>query len=112
MSSIIWLNEKNGLHTYGLQILSSDKYTVENFMYNQVKSLCEKFNCKYYFQGQSLRDYGVSWAFIEFLGEGNQDTILKIIEEFNILYGIAYYNKEVLLNEPSRELLESLNLFR
>lgn len=111
MSSIVWLNNADTTHTWGLEILSTDKYTVENFIYNQVADLCKKNNCKYFIQGRNLKDHGVSWAFVEFFGEGSQEKILSIIEQFSITYGIAYYNQEVLMDEPSRELLESLGLF-
>jgi len=111
MSSLVWLNQKNTMHTWGLEILSTDKYTVENFVYNQVVELCKKFDAKYFIQGFQVRDYGHSWAFVEFFGEGSDDKILQIMEEFNKVYGSAYHGKEIQMDEPSRELLVSLNLF-
>jgi hypothetical protein len=110
MSSIVWLNPLSSSHTYGLEIFSSDKYTVENFVYNQIVDVCKKFDCKYFVQGFQIREYKSSWAFVEFLGEGNQDKILQVIEYFNKCFGSSYYGSEVQLDEPSRELLEDLKL--
>jgi len=111
MSSLVWLNSENSIHTWGIQILSNDKYTVENFIYNQVKDICNQRDCRFFVQGLQLRDYGTSWAFIEFLGEGDSDKILDVIDVFNRHYGKQYYNGEIMFNEPSRELLVELGLF-
>ena len=110
MSSLVWLNNHDSIHTWGIECLSTDKYTIENLVYNQVVNLCKKFNCHYFIQGLKLSDHGVSWAFIEFFGEGNQDKILSVIEEFNRLYISGYGQEEILLTEPSREVIKSLGL--
>jgi hypothetical protein len=111
MSSLVYLSNDNGLHEYGLECLSTDKYTVDNFIYNQVVELCKKFDCKYFIQGRHLVDHGISWAFVEFFGESSQDKIIEIIKEFNNLYGTAYYKNEIMITEPTIELLKSLKLF-
>jgi hypothetical protein len=110
MSSLVWLHMRDGFHTYGLEILSPDKYTVENFVYNQVVEICHEVKVRYFIQGFAIRDWGVSWAFVEFFGEGNQDKILEVIEKFNALYGSEYDGKEVQMEEPTREQLISLKL--
>ena len=110
MSSIVWLTQKNSMHTYGLEILSTDKYTVENFVYNQVVTICQKLNCNYFIQGFQVRDFPNSWAFVEFFGEGSEDTMIKVMEEFNKLYGKSYYGNEIMMEKPTKELLKDLKL--
>jgi hypothetical protein len=100
------------MHTYGLSLLTTDRNTAENFLYNQAIPLCKEFKCNYFIQGLDLRDYGISWVFVEFFGEGNQDTILKVIEEFNKKFGYAYYDDQILMNEPTREFLVKIGLFK
>ena len=110
MSSLVWLHGSDSLHTYGLEILSTDKYTVENFVYNQVVNICETIGAKYFIQGFQIRDFPHSWAFVEFFGEGDSDKILEVIEKFNTLYGSQYEGKEVQMTEPTREQLKELKL--
>jgi hypothetical protein len=110
MASIVYLHSPDNIHEYGIEILTTDKYTAENFMFNQVIPLCCELKCNYFIQGQCLTDYGNNWVFIEFFGEGNGDKILSLLEKFNKLYGNTYYNNEVIMEEPSRKLLKQLGL--
>lgn len=117
MASLIWLRNKvPGLHQYGLELLTTDKYTAENFLHNEIQPLCKELDCKYFIQGLKLVDRGVSWVFVEFFGEGSEDNILLVIEAFNKKYYNrkltfnAYHGTEIMMEEPSTELLKELKL--
>jgi hypothetical protein len=113
MSNLVYFNDRiPGFHTYGISILTTDKSTAENFMYNEIPTLCEKYNANYFIQGNDIKDHGVSWVFVEFFGEGNPDKILNILLDFNQYYCYSgiYYGDCVLMDDLSRELLESLKL--
>ena len=110
-NNLVWLNPKTMGHTYGLEILSRDKTVVEQFVYDEIVPLCRELNCHYFIQGWDVHNFGVSWAFVEFFGEGDESKILDLIVEFNKRHGYIYFNGEVMMDEPSRELLGDLNLY-
>lgn len=110
-NSIVYLNSPDGIHnTYGISILTKDKYTAENFLYVEILPLCKKLACRYFIQGLDITEFKTSWVYVEFFGEGDENKILNLIQEFNKTYGYIYYSGEVLFEEPSTELLRDLNL--
>lgn len=110
-NSIAWLNFPDGLHTYGIQILSNNPVMIYDFKRSLI-NYCNRFNCKYFIQGEDLANVGrVSWLFIEFFGEANQDKILGVVNQFSKYWYDDLYNHEVLwTNHPTRDILIALNL--
>lgn len=113
MSSIVWLHNKDAHHTWGIEVMSTDKYTVENFVLNQVIGLCKEIGISYFVQGCEISEFRTTkWAFVEFLGEGDQDKILAFLTEFEKRYcKYCYHDRKIFFEEPSKELLEDLGLF-
>ena len=109
MSTLVWF-EKSPMHTWGLRMQSNNKPTVEDFVYNQVVPTCEKFDCKYFIQNFQVRDFGVSYAFVEFFGEASEEKILSVVEEIEKKYAHGYHNGEILCESPSIGLLKELKL--
>lgn len=109
---IAWLNNQDSLHQYGIEILSKNSIQlleVERILI----SICSRYDCKYFIQGKEIKGYNLNnWLFVEFLGENDQNKMLTVIQDFSIYWYDDLYNHEVLLFEPSRELLKNLNLFR
>jgi hypothetical protein len=115
MTSIIYFSNSNGIHQNGIHIISNDKSTVENFVYNQIKPLCEQFNCAYFIQGFQVHDHAPSWAFVEFFESQNNEKVLKVIDDFSNKYldkDVYYKNKIFDYSEVAKELLTSLHLFK
>jgi hypothetical protein len=113
MTSLVWLHSVDGIHTYGLECMSNESNSaeiIESFVYAQVKPLCVNLDVNYFIQGYSSNLHSPSWAFVEFFGEGDQNKIIKLIDEFNKMFGGLYYGKEVQMQEPSRNQLIHLGL--
>jgi len=111
MSTLIYLNNASEIHGYGLWIISNNKPTIENFLYNEIVPLCNEQDCDYFIQSLNLYDNMVSSCFVEFMCGNNLNKMLDVITIFNSRYGKNYYGGEVLMDIPRTELLKSLQLF-
>jgi hypothetical protein len=118
MTSLIWFSYPNCGHTYGIELMTTNKPTAENFLYNEIIPLCKEVDCDYFVQGLQLRDNMPSWVYVEFFGEGDFDKILSVIQKFNekyynrkMVYN-AYYGNEILWDDPTKELLKELKLMQ
>ena len=110
INTIAWLHDADELHTYGIECLCNDSEFIKIFR-DSVIYKCRFSNCKYFVQGERISESGVSWSFIEFFGESDIDKIFKVIELINEYFKKELYNYKIMMEEPTRELLESLNLF-
>ena len=109
MATLLWLKSPDGIHNnYGLEMMTTDKYTAENFLYNQGVPMAEKYNLHHFIQGLSLKDRGTSWVYLEFW-TSNYDNILSMVDEMN-RHCVGYYQNEVYMQDPTRELLKELQL--
>jgi len=109
MTNLVWLSDKTSSHTYGIQVLSKEKEFLETLVKIQIPQICTSHNCRYFIQGYD-NNGEVHWGFVEFFGEGDMDKMLKVVEVVNKLFGNQIYSGEVLLEEPSTELLKELRL--
>lgn len=109
---IAWLHNADGLHTHGIEILTLNNVLIVE-MERILINTCKRFSCHYFVQGKRFGEYGkiTSWLFVEFFGESDHDKILQVVESFGLYWQQELYNNSVLLDEPTRELLESLDLF-
>lgn len=108
-TTILWLNPKTSLHTYGIHVLSySESMAIDIMQF--IKKTCIATDTRYFIQGQDFHP-GKNWLFVEFFGEENHDKILNVIDRVNAEYHNYIFAGEVLCYEPSRESLELLGLF-
>ncbi len=107
MASIVYVTSIGDV--WEVHVRSTDKVTVENFIFNQMKFYQDK-GFKLFETKRNLFDRGISNAMFDFIA--SLDELVLFCIDFNKRYGIAYYTGEVLFGEPSRELLEALKLFR
>lgn len=108
MGTIVYLSMADGLHGYCLEMMTTDRSTAENFLYNQVPNVCHVTGCRSFQQGLQLKERGVSWVCIELFD--TNDKILETVQKFQNVYGWEYFSGEVFWGEPSRGLLEKLKL--
>lgn len=111
MASVVYFQRQTPSTGNCLCIRSTDRSTVENFMYKRFPMLCEKKNVKFlgcsYFR---ILDRGISYAYMEFSPETSDEKILEVIEQYNLFYADELTIKEVMLEIPTRESLEVLRL--
>jgi hypothetical protein len=114
---LAWINiNQNGLHTYGIELLTNSDNL--GMLEHEIIQICLDNGCRYFVQGKSDRreksnnSKNCSWLFIEFFGEGNQDRMLDVFIDFQNKFEDALYNNQILSNEPSTELLKQLKLWR
>jgi len=106
MPSIIYLTKTGDITEINLR--STDKYTVENFVFHEMR-FYQELGLKFWETKRNLEDHGISYSMFESVL--TDDELLNFMIHFNKRYGIAYFNHEIFLEEPTREILEQLKLF-
>lgn len=102
MPTICYLESEGRLRRFTCR--STDKYTIESFIYSEMKIASEQFHQDIMGWDYKIKDYGISYGFVEFML--SDDLTLMLILWFNKTFPF-----EIFLECPSREELEKLGLF-
>lgn len=110
MPSIVYYENNPLSRGKGVWIRSTEINDVDNFINRQFPILAEKCNVKFWRVSVVADKSPVFLVFMEFYPNTADDSILKLMQQFNQFYGKEYSFGELLMEIPSIQLLRSLKL--